>query len=366
MQYISSLWKKFVGLVNADVAFEDEPKQFFVIVRVFELITCCYLLLFNLLNIIFGQCSYMLLTVPVFFLTAICFVSTYQFRTRVMFHIFSAANLIWIFLFVRFFGWDTGIQHQLFPLLILSFFATYSNFRGKLIYTAFLLIFRLYLFLYVRNLEPLYPVSPGMQNSYQILNMVALFYFMFFVCWSFSQKNQEAQEKLDVYNKRLKEEANRDALTGLLNRRSMLAFLQSHVSSSGTDAFLSVAIGDIDFFKKVNDTRGHNCGDDVLCQLADIFTKFMADKGMVCRWGGEEFFFAFLQNGDISYHYMSDLRSRIQNSVFTDTATGETFSITMTFGLEEYDFSASVTELIKRADDKLYIGKSSGRNQVVY
>lgn len=366
MQFVSNLWKKCVTVVNADVAFEDEPKQFFVIIRIFEIITCCYFVIFNLLNLLFGCYSHILLTIPWIMLTAACFVCTYHFRTRVTFHIFSSVNILWIFLFIRFFGWDTGIQHQLFPLLVISFFATYSNFWGKLIYTMFLLAFRLYLFLEVRTLPPLYPISTGLQNAYQILNMIALFFFMFYVCWCFSQKNQEAQEKLDLYNKRLQEEANRDALTGLLNRRSMLTFLQSHVDSAATDGFLSVAIGDIDFFKRINDTRGHNCGDDVLCQLADTFKKYMDGKGMVCRWGGEEFFFAFLENGDISYHYIEELRNMIQNQTFQDSATKETFSVTMTFGVEEYDFSATVTELIKRADDKLYFGKDNGRNRVIY
>lgn len=365
MDIFSSLYQKISAVITADIKFEDESKQFCVMMRIYHLIMLCYFLCFEMLALIFWKGHNLFLVLPWAVLAIIGFVTTYYFRTQIVFHIFSAFNIVWIFLFVRYLGWDAGAQHFLFPLLIVSFFATYGNFRGKLTYTLILLAFRLYLYLFVRVMTPVYPIPADTQAIFQILNMITLFSIMFYVCWTFSSTNQAAEEKLAFYNKRLKEEARTDALTGLWNRRSMLEFLESRI---GTDSqeFLSIAIGDIDFFKKVNDTRGHNSGDAVLVELAKLFRSYMAEHGYVCRWGGEEFFFAFSENGDVAHFCIEELRKKIEKLRITDPATGEEFSVTMTFGVEEYDFAASLTELIKRADDKLYDGKDRGRNRSVY
>lgn len=365
MGFLKTLAKRFAALVNADVRYEDESNQFCIMLRICQIMLIVYMLLFELLTFLFWKGGNPYLVLPWIAIIIGGFWTTYQFRTRVVFHLFSCLTIVWIWLFVHYFGWDVGAQHFLFPLLVVSFFATYDNIRGKTIYTLVLLAFRLYLFLYVSEKPAMYPLEHGTQSAFQILNMVALFSIMFYVCWTFSNTNQEAQKKLAYYNKRLKHEARTDALTGLWNRRSMLESLEKRVSGESQE-FLSVAIGDIDFFKRVNDTRGHNCGDEVLRRLGALFAEFMQDKGLVCRWGGEEFFLAFSTNGDIARAHIDDLRERIQGMEITDPSTGEIFHITMTFGVEEYDFSSTVTELIRRADDKLYAGKDSGRNCTVY
>ena len=124
-------------------------------------------------------------------------------------------------------------------------------------------------------------------------------------------------------------------------------------------------MGDIDFFKKVNDTRGHDCGDYVLKTLSGVFDEFMKDKGYVSRWGGEEFVFIFRDmNGDVAYPLLENLRKKIEKMDFE--FFNHKFNITMTFGMEEYSPMFGSEEAIKKADEKLYIGKESGRNQVVF
>ncbi len=365
MNFLKELLKKGAALINGDVRYEDESNQFCIMLRVCQIMLIVYFLLFELLTFIFWPEGSKLLVLPWILIIIGGFWTTYQFRTRVVFHLFSFFTIVWIWLFVRYFGWDVGSQHYLYPLLVVSFFATYDNIRGKVIYTSVLLVFRLYLFVFLSKRTPVYPLDLRAQTSFQILNMVTLFSILFYVCWMFSSTNQEAEKKLAFYNQRLKHEARTDALTGLLNRRSMMEFLEKRTSGD-SEEFLSVAIGDIDFFKRINDTRGHNCGDEVLRRLGALFKDYMENKGMICRWGGEEFFFAFSDNGDIAHTYVDELRTRIEAMEITDPSTGEVFHITMTFGVEEYDFTSTITELIKRADDKLYAGKDSGRNRTVY
>ncbi len=362
---MAGIWKKIVDTVNADVKFEDESKQFTVMVRTIQILLVGYFILFALISVFFWKGGHHFLAVPWVAMLAVAFCATYYCRGRVTFHLFSCGALLWIFFFVRGFGWGLGAQNFMFPLLVISFFATYDNFRGKLTYTLLMLAYRIFLFEAVGGRPPVYQVNPLAMNLFQILSTCVMFVILFYVSWTFSSTNQEAEKKLAFYNKRLQQEARTDALTGLWNRRSMIEYLEDRLKAENGECF-SVAIGDIDYFKRVNDTRGHNCGDEVLRRIADLISEYMADRGAVCRWGGEEFFFAFPDNGDVARFHIEQIRNKIQNMQITDPDKKDTFSVTMTFGVEEYDFVCTGTELIKRADDKLYLGKDKGRNRTIY
>ena len=126
----------------------------------------------------------------------------------------------------------------------------------------------------------------------------------------------------------------------------------------------SVAIADIDLFKRVNDTYGHNCGDYVLCRLAALFMEKSVDQYSVARWGGEEFcFFIPGKNIDDAGTIISDVCHAVKRMKFE--FEGNSFSVTLTAGVEESDYRSSLPELIEKADHKLYMGKKNGRDQVV-
>ena len=125
-----------------------------------------------------------------------------------------------------------------------------------------------------------------------------------------------------------------------------------------------IAIADIDFFKKVNDTYGHNCGDFTLKELSRLFLERAAGKYTVCRWGGEEFcFFLPDLNLDQAGAVMQDVHAAVRKMPlhFADID----YAITITIGVEEYDFKSTTDVVLDRADRKLYMGKVHGRDQVV-
>ena len=125
-----------------------------------------------------------------------------------------------------------------------------------------------------------------------------------------------------------------------------------------------VAIADIDFFKKVNDSYGHACGDATLVRLTDLFRSESGGRYRACRWGGEEFcFFLPEKNLDEAGQIMNDLSFAVEKMAidFEDYH----FNITITVGVEETDFHSTLQELLDSADEKLYLGKNSGRNRVV-
>ena len=132
-----------------------------------------------------------------------------------------------------------------------------------------------------------------------------------------------------------------------------------------TSADEGIAMGDIDFFKKVNDTYGHDAGDLILRDISDLLVAFMGDRGLVSRWGGEEFLLVFIDlNGDEVFTELDTFLHRLAKRSFDFKGTD--ISVTMTFGVSEYDAGPDFTKTIKEADEKLYIGKQSGRNRVIF
>ena len=124
-----------------------------------------------------------------------------------------------------------------------------------------------------------------------------------------------------------------------------------------------MAIGDIDFFKRVNDTYGHECGDLVLKNIAACLKRHMAGKGFAARWGGEEFLLVY-DHMDVreAYRYLQRLNFEIHD--LDSCFDGRTVRITMTFGLVPGD-TDDISQLLRNADQKLYDGKAAGRDCIM-
>ncbi|MBU5428831.1 diguanylate cyclase [Kineothrix sp. MSJ-39] len=163
----------------------------------------------------------------------------------------------------------------------------------------------------------------------------------------------------------LKDMITTDPLTGLLNRRACRSSLQKMIEQcrENRQRSLSVTIGDIDFFKRINDTYGHECGDMVLRSVSNIFKKNMEEKGLVSRWGGEEFLLAFELPLAQAHEKLEQIAAEIRETTFA--YEGETFSVSLTFGLTGVTGEQPLDEIVKDADDLLYRGKAEGRNRIV-
>lgn len=162
----------------------------------------------------------------------------------------------------------------------------------------------------------------------------------------------------------LQREAQVDQLTGLKNRRGFYEYYADKIENSISARPVGVVICDIDFFKVVNDTYGHNAGDAVLIHVADILQSNLDSGDEVVRWGGEEFLF-LLANKDLedTADFAERVRKQVEASV-CDYADLQ-IRVTMSFGVEELNRELTSDENIKRADNKLYIAKESGRNRVI-
>lgn len=159
-----------------------------------------------------------------------------------------------------------------------------------------------------------------------------------------------------------------DALTGLNNRRYLETHLASLVDQSiARRKALSLVIVDIDFFKKINDTYGHDVGDEVLVEFAARIRKNIRGIDLACRYGGEEFVIVMPETDNaLAYMVAERLRQRIAAEPFMVSGGATALDVTISLGLSEISVGGDTpATLMKRADEALYEAKRSGRNRVV-
>ncbi len=163
-----------------------------------------------------------------------------------------------------------------------------------------------------------------------------------------------------VMRRKLQKLVEMDPLTDLYNRRSCHNLIETIVEKKET---YSVVMCDIDFFKKINDNYGHDAGDYVLVELSRLLRESVWETGYASRWGGEEFLLVY----KLEFVKAREKAERLQKDVREHDFSyqGIRLKVTMTFGVAEGKENISYEEVIKEADEKLYIGKNNGRDQIV-
>ncbi|WP_320172055.1 diguanylate cyclase [Maridesulfovibrio sp.] len=157
--------------------------------------------------------------------------------------------------------------------------------------------------------------------------------------------------------------ANRDFLTGIWTRRYFFENAEQIYSRyTQNNLPLSLAIMDIDHFKKVNDSFGHDAGDAVLKQFATLLTEYVGEKGLAARLGGEEFTIILddVESG-ATYHFLDTFREKVKRSPVIHK--GQKITYTVSIGCTEHRGS-SLSDMISRADTMLYKAKTEGRDKV--
>lgn len=156
----------------------------------------------------------------------------------------------------------------------------------------------------------------------------------------------------------------KDPLTGLFNRRGFFEYYEDNLNPVLQTERAAVIMCDIDFFKKVNDTYGHNAGDAVLVFVADILKRSVEPAGKAVRWGGEEFVLLLPgKNIEDAYALAENIRKEVEASVchYEDQA----IKITMSFGVNDLNKEKTPDANVEQVDEKLYQAKQSGRNRVI-
>lgn len=183
---------------------------------------------------------------------------------------------------------------------------------------------------------------------------------------------KKTREELEKKNKSLQKAyealeitASTDSLTQLFTRREMNKRMEYSLANfERNHRPFSVIIADIDFFKRINDTYGHECGDYVLISVANLLKDSIRKVDSAARWGGEEFLLLLPDTDACGAANLAEkIRNMVDEQVFLYKETS--FRITMTLGICEYEKNMALDQLISNADRALYEGKETGRNRVM-
>ena len=260
-------------------------------------------------------------------------------------------------------GWHYGFQQYIYGMLCIFFLPFYVTEKKKnthihMAMVGILFVSTYYILDYICNGTSL---APGIEDAYFSSNFIyALNSFVSIAavsafCILSSMINSEVTKKL-------RRKADFDELTQIYNRYGLNQIIEDLVKEKKN---FYIAIADIDHFKGVNDTYGHDAGDLVLKDLASNLIKLTKNKVYVGRWGGEEF--VVIGDPSISHGEFKKILNNLRKIYEKRTIESCKYkiNITISFGIGKYDSKKSFECAIKEADNNLYKAKETGRNKVV-
>lgn len=198
---------------------------------------------------------------------------------------------------------------------------------------------------------------------YSFFAAISIFTIIF-ISYVIQTKFYRFHEKTKIKTEYLHYSATHDALTKIYNRRRATEILNNYATKPEyTNTLFAASIFDIDNFKKLNDSFGHDCGDAVLRTIADLILRSLPDNTIFARWGGEEFLILFVDNTDTAAETLENMRSRVQDYSFK--YFNKAIKLTITIGLSHADKSFNFSKMLIEADENLMKGKQSGKNCVI-
>lgn len=255
-------------------------------------------------------------------------------------------------------GWDTGFHYYLILTIPVILASAFTNWRIKVILSTAVTLTYVVIDLRYRNALPMHFLDRTTLASLHTFNLVTVLTVLSGLTTIYVRLINQAEA-------RLHELATTDSLTGLMNRRCMMDALEREqarrVRKPGPMALMLV---DIDHFKKLNDTWGHNMGDWALKAVSKVLKEGVRDMDFVARWGGEEFLIV-LPLADVDAAWPVAERLRLMVSQVTYHSPKHPLRVTVTMGLTAFGLDEDVDAVIQRADAALYKGKSEGRDRVV-
>lgn len=359
-----NLFTKLKELIFREPENKNVPQKAAAVLRIASIGIILYLLCM-MVGVVFAK-NPLLIAITLVLISVYFYVLyiTYEDKMTESLVLFNVASVFFVVLFYIVFGADIGVQGVVFVVVLVDLLL----WRQHPMYTILgWYVIRIGLYIYGEYRPELLAFRDNIEIVFCVLSILLEALAVVFTGLYFTKDAFSMERRLQEYNKELEHVASTDPLTKLWNRFRMIEHVNRCVRRFNRSEmnFMSIAIGDIDFFKKFNDTYGHECGDKVLQSLAEMFSKEMSGNGAIARWGGEEFLFLFENmNGDEAHTFLLMLQRKVNQMEIP--YENEILRVHMTFGLSEYDFGISLDDNIKIADDRLYKGKTTGRNCIIY
>ena len=268
-----------------------------------------------------------------------------------------------------FIGLRCGTYCFLFSIVPIIIYLGCFLFKGKSRWHVLVLLimnFGLFVYLYITfaQVRPVYDIPDVMKTTIVIFSSFVMVFSTIFYNAIYIYSSEGEVTNLEKENKQLTADASEDALTGMLNRRGFLPIVEKLMKEKGSAGF-SIAFCDIDNFKRINDSYGHDGGDEVIRHITRIMNKEM-NGCETCRWGGEEFIILMKDTGlEAAREKMESLRRAVE--VSPTVFFNKRIPATITIGLGEFgDGIHTPEDIIKVADERMYYGKQNGKNIVIY
>lgn len=267
-------------------------------------------------------------------------------------------------------GWRFGFQQYVIALVPFGYYMCHAllSSRRRYVIATLLGMAACASFICCRLLSsfagPVYQVEVsewGVLVIY-IFNSFCNFGFLFLATVIFLAEIQTATNQLKRQNAILDEMASTDPLTGLYNRRSMHETLKIAMEDADQNPFCLIMC-DVDNFKEINDTYGHDMGDEVLQGIARTVKDEVGSIGCACRWGGEELLLIVRGDQQLACRTAESIRRRVEESVFC--SNGKSIHCSITIGVALHQKGRTIDQTITHADNNLYYGKKNGKNRVV-
>lgn len=258
-------------------------------------------------------------------------------------------------------GWDVNMHYFILMMAYGVFFIPNLS-RRKRLYTIGLAII-IYSLLYLNARDGVSSLPSSIEQILGLFCILSTLLLIAGLSLIFERAVFEVTNELEQTNDSLQTIASTDGLTGLMNRmtgnhRVSMAIAQAVEQNEP----YAVILADIDRFKSFNEHHGHDCGDVVLHQVAQILSKL---DGIAVRWGGEEFLlFLSGKNEQEVFQTVEHIRRQIESHAFSYDE--EALHVTMTFGVSYRHDYETLDLVVKEADDRLRAGKRAGKNQVVF
>ncbi len=278
-------------------------------------------------------------------------------RTRLAVLLIVSEVVLHAVLAVSLLGWGSGFQYYLLPLIPFLMFNGQLSRRtviaGAVGITLILLALQVATFDVSAG-----GIPPATLRALELLNIIVPLTALALISFYFRLASVDVERRLETL-------AMTDALTRLPNRRYIRELLESErVSALHSGRGFGVIIADIDGFKTINDTHGHDGGDHALREVAAVLRGALRANDSAARWGGEEFLF-LLPDTDLAGagRVAEKLRVAVESAALS--FAGQPLPVTLTFGVAVCSGAGSIDESVRRADRAMYRGKSLGKNRVV-
>ena len=262
-------------------------------------------------------------------------------------------------------GWGSGIWIAMLGVIFINYFLAFN--QRIITYSMSVVELFVLIWLYYSYKDSSVTVPTLVQNITTISSVAFTYYLVFRLSLFADVITSSGYKQISEEKDEIERISKYDFLTGLLNRRSIertLRYELKQLREKSADSNLVVMLGDIDNFKKINDTYGHDWGDKVLKEIARALKDTFRGDDYICRWGGEEFLVIL---PDIKTEDVKKVETRLGTRI-GQVKLPDQSSVTMTFGLVlcANGVVTDIDTVINKADKKLYEGKKNGKDRIEY